>query len=169
LQNRVHEAEVLNDLGEVARVQRAYEQAAAIYQESLALYQEVDYLIGIQRVLKNLGLVALSQGDRPQAKSLFRESLAIAQEVNNEIISWWNVWGLAGVALGEGHSRQAAQLLAARPSVEIGHMHPVDRDDYERDVALARAQLGEEAFTAAWAEGQAMSLEQAIAFALADP
>jgi hypothetical protein len=45
-------------------------------------------------------------------------------------------------------------------------MHPVDRGDYERDVALARAQLGEEAFVIAWATGQAMSLEQAIAYAL---
>jgi hypothetical protein len=79
----------------------------------------------------------------------------------------WNVRGLAGVALAEGHTRQAAQLLAvARLLVEIGHMHPVDLDDYERDVALARAQLGEAAFTAACAEGQAMSLEQAIAYAL---
>jgi hypothetical protein len=74
---------------------------------------------------------------------------------------------LAGVALGEGQTQRTAQLLAvARRLVEIGHMHPVDRDDYERDVALARAQLGEDAFTAAWAEGQAMSLEQAITFAL---
>jgi hypothetical protein len=46
--------------------------------------------------------------------------------------------------------------------------HPVDKDDYERDVALARAQLGEEAFAAAWAEGQAMSLEEAIAYALGE-
>jgi hypothetical protein len=82
----------------------------------------------------------------------------------------WNVWGLADVALAEGRPRRAAQLLAAaRLIVENQQTHPVDRDDYERDVALARAQLGEEAFTAAWAEGQAMSLEQAIAFALADP
>jgi hypothetical protein len=43
---------------------------------------------------------------------------------------------------------------------------PVSRVFYECDVALARTQLGEEGFTAVWAEGQAMSLEQAIAFAL---
>jgi predicted ATPase/DNA-binding CsgD family transcriptional regulator len=167
LQNRVHEAEVLNDLGEVARVRRAYEQAAAFYRESLALYREVDYLSGTCMVLNNLGLVALGQGYRPRARSLFRESMAIAQEVKDKDTSLWNVWGLAGVALGEGHPRPAAQLLAAaRPLVEIRHMHPVDRDDYERDVALARAQLGDEAFAIAWTAGQAMSLEQAIAYAL---
>jgi hypothetical protein len=43
---------------------------------------------------------------------------------------------------------------------------PVARHDYDRDVAVARAQLGETAFAAAWAEGRAMTLEQAVAYAL---
>jgi hypothetical protein len=33
-------------------------------------------------------------------------------------------------------------------------------------MAAARAALGEEAFAAAWAEGQAMTLEEAVAYAL---
>jgi hypothetical protein len=37
-----------------------------------------------------------------------------------------------------------------------------------RNLAAVRAALGEEAFAAAWAEGRAMSLEQAITLALAD-
>ena len=35
--------------------------------------------------------------------------------------------------------------------------------------AAARASLGEKAFDAAWAAGRALSLEDAVAFALADP
>jgi hypothetical protein len=49
---------------------------------------------------------------------------------------------------------------------------PVNRDAYERRVATARAVLGEEAFAATWAEGEALLPEQAIALALgeeADP
>jgi hypothetical protein len=46
------------------------------------------------------------------------------------------------------------------------YVDPVDRDDHERAVALAHARLGEETFAAAWAEGQAMSLEEAVAYAL---
>jgi len=34
--------------------------------------------------------------------------------------------------------------------------------DYEQAVAAARAQLGEQAFAAAWAEGRTMSLKQAL-------
>ena len=36
-------------------------------------------------------------------------------------------------------------------------------------VAVTRAALGEAAFTAAWAEGRAMPLERAIAYALEAP
>jgi len=166
LKNRVQEGYVWNDLGEAARVQRAYEQAAVFYRESLTVFQEVDYRAGIATELVNLGLVSLGQGDWRQARALFRESLALSQNDTWDT-PLWNVWGLAGVALAEGHPRPAAQLLAAaRLIVENQHLHLVDRDDYERDIALARAQLGEEAFTAAWATGQAMSLEQAIAYAL---
>jgi hypothetical protein len=42
-----------------------------------------------------------------------------------------------------------------------------DRADHESSVAAAHSALGEEAFAAAWAEGRAMSLEAAVAYALA--
>jgi hypothetical protein len=53
------------------------------------------------------------------------------------------------------------QPIGCRPA-------PAARATYERAIALARARLGEEAFAAAWAEGRALSLEQALAEALDD-
>ena len=169
LKDRRDEASVLNSLGEVARGQRANEQAAAFYYESLALHREVDNRGGVALALLNLGLVALGQNDRPQARSLFRESLALGQIVNDRGESLWNVWGLARLALAEGHTRRAARLFAAAaPLMETlaYGSDPVDHDDHERDVALARGRLGEETFAAAWTEGRAMSLEEAVAYAL---
>ena len=47
---------------------------------------------------------------------------------------------------------------------------PHESTDYERDLAAARARLGEAGWHAAWAEGRAMSMGslalQAIAYAL---
>ena len=81
--------------------------------------------------------------------------------------------GLAAVAVTQrqqpkGAVRAARLLGAATGQFEaIGAaMWPADRLEYERTVAAARAALSEEVFAAAWAEGRAMTLDQAIAYAL---
>jgi hypothetical protein len=40
-----------------------------------------------------------------------------------------------------------------------------DQPEYDRQVASVRAHLGKAAFPTAWAEGQAMTLQQAIDYA----
>jgi hypothetical protein len=42
----------------------------------------------------------------------------------------------------------------------------LEREPYERSVQQARPKLGRAAFESAWQEGHAMTLEQAIAYAL---
>jgi hypothetical protein len=42
----------------------------------------------------------------------------------------------------------------------------VDQPVHERNVAAARAQIDEAVWEAAWAEGKAMSLEEAVEYAL---
>jgi hypothetical protein len=44
----------------------------------------------------------------------------------------------------------------------------IDSKNYERTLAAARNQLGETAFHAAFAEGQRMTLDEAVAYALSD-
>ncbi len=47
-------------------------------------------------------------------------------------------------------------------------MPPVERAEYERHVAAARAQLDPATFAAAWVEGRALPLEGVIADVLAE-
>jgi len=77
--------------------------------------------------------------------------------------------GMAGIAANR-QPAHAARLLGAAEALRESAgvpLPPVHRVDYERDVALVRAALDEDAFAMAWAEGQAIPLEQAIAEALA--
>ena len=48
----------------------------------------------------------------------------------------------------------------------VWRLPPADDEAYERNLASARAQLSEAAFNAAWDEGRALSMEQAIDYAL---
>jgi hypothetical protein len=73
--------------------------------------------------------------------------------------------GLAAVATEQGELVWAADLWGAAEALReaIGTpIPPVYRLDYERVVAKVRAQLGNETFAKAWAEGRNMTPEQAL-------
>jgi hypothetical protein len=77
--------------------------------------------------------------------------------------------GLAAVAGGQGQARRAAQLVGASEAQYsrrgIPPRRPV-RAMHARTADVARAVLGPEACAAAWAEGQALALEEALTLAL---
>jgi len=74
---------------------------------------------------------------------------------------------LLGAALVAQHQEQeGAQLLGAaaalRDELEIGFGDEHERQTHEAAVAAATAALGEAAFAAAWARGQAMTPEEIV-------
>jgi hypothetical protein len=69
----------------------------------------------------------------------------------------------------QGQGARAIQLWGAAEStrVTLGFvLLPTEQERYDRDLAAVHATLAEEAFDIAWRTGQAMSLEQAVAYAL---
>ena len=73
------------------------------------------------------------------------------------------------MASADGQPERAVRLFGAAAALLDtlkASLAPADRNDYERTVATLRAQLGTQRFTAAWADGQALTLEQAIAYAI---
>ncbi len=75
---------------------------------------------------------------------------------------------LAGLAACRESGAEAARLLAAAGAVrrDLGlERFPALGPVFEGDVATARRQLGEEAFVTAWAEGEALDLDSAVAYA----
>src|SRR4029079_4150792 len=76
---------------------------------------------------------------------------------------------LGYVADAAGRPERAARLWGTAETLREASgliMDAFERDTHERALASARAALGEEAFAAAWAAGQALTLEQAIVYAL---
>jgi len=163
-------AVVLNNLGLVA--QRAGDPAGAqaLHVESLALKRALGDTRGIAISLHNLGVVALVQGDIERAAPLFAESLTLKHGLGNMQGIAASLDGLAEVAGAGGQARRAARLLGAPAALRVAiKARPKQGPSahYGRTVAGARAALGEETFVAAWAEGEAWPLEQAITDALA--
>jgi predicted ATPase/class 3 adenylate cyclase len=161
----------LYDLGYLAFVQGELAQAEQLLVESLALFRGQGDLSGLSRACLSLGHVARAQGQFAQATDWYRESITHHPEhhhLGSSILL--AVEGLAGVLGTQGRAAHAARLLGAVASYRTVFglsLSTIDRATYERDVAAIRAQL-DAAFDAAWAAGQALSLEQAIAEALGE-
>ena len=116
-----------------------------------------------------LGALVNAQGDSAQATVILRDGLILQQQFEEQDVQIESLEAIAGVAVGQGRAMRAARLLGAAEALRttIGVQRaPTALPAYTRDVATARAELGEAAFAAAWVEGRAMTLEQAIAEAL---
>jgi predicted ATPase/class 3 adenylate cyclase len=164
----------LGHLGIVARYVGDYERATALQNESLALLREIGDKSGITFVLpfvlRNLGKVALHQSESGRAAVYFRESLILSTEIGDRWLCEEGLEGFAAVASATGHYERAARLLGAADQLReiLGwHPSPPDQADYDKCRAATHAALGNIVFSVAWAEGRAMTLEQAIEYALA--
>ena len=161
----------LTALGRNALHQGDYARATGYLTQGFALAQELDYPPLMARVLTQQGDVAFAQTDLLRASRYHRQSLQIAHQLmDNEAIAS-GLERLAGVASAQADAESAIRLLGAAECVRARMVVPVSASEQSRNhqiMAAARAQLGDDAFAAAWAAGQALTLEQAVAFALAE-
>ena len=160
----------LNHLGHVAQIRGEYEQATRLHEDSLPLFRQrgARYL-GLAWAYQGLGETALAQGKTTRARTHLTKALVLFHDFGHGPSIAWCLAGLAGVAVLDEEPERAAQLWGAAEALRqsIGARHaPAARATRERLMAAAREQMGEGDFMAAWAQGQAMTSEQAIEMAL---
>lgn len=162
----------LCDLGNVLRDLGDHETAHVLYEESLVKRRDVGDRRGMAMSLTGLGRLAYSRGDYAASRAQFKEGLAISRDLGDR---WGIVHVLAGfaaLAAAEAQPERAlclASAMAALREVLDVPLWPADRDGPERWLKIARRALPEAAQAKAWAEGRAMSLEQAVEYALDEP
>jgi tetratricopeptide (TPR) repeat protein len=159
----------LNHLGNVAYMQGEYGRATALHEEALALQRALGDRRGIAGSLLSLGLVASMQGEYAGAATLIEEGLLLGRDIGARDLAADSLESLGWVAAARGQPQRAARLGGAAGALReaLGApLWPEQRAGHDRAVRAMRAALGEDAFTGAWAEGQALTLEQAIALAL---
>lgn len=159
----------LTFLADVALNQNESNEASSIYEESVAILREIGEKNFLAYSIRRLGLLAWREKDYGKAIALYQESLSLNRELGDLRGVLACVAGFADIAVVQGKFARAAQLMAALETqlVSMGmRLLPVDRTEYERNLAHLRTNLDKKAFMKFWAKGKRMSLEQAIAFAL---
>jgi predicted ATPase/DNA-binding XRE family transcriptional regulator len=172
--------------GRIARSRGDHQRAGELVTEALGRARELGHPIGIPLSLVVLGQIALDRGEVEQAASLIGQSLEYLCDIAERWGSTGRLKGLAAVAaapwgipaclegLGavagaRGETERAVRLFGATAVLRemVGYARePVDQPGFERWVAPIRTTLGEEAFAAAWAEGESMTLDDAVSEAL---
>jgi tetratricopeptide (TPR) repeat protein len=160
----------LLNLGCVALWEGDRAAAHSYYAESLPMMQNDKR--GLAELLEPLGLLALTEGDYGAARATFCQCLTLYREIGRKAVNAPLVAGLAAIAWHAGDADRAARLLGAAaglPAPIVSSLPPDIRPDPARTAAAVRKALGEARFAAAYAEGQAMTLEAAVAYALEEP
>ncbi len=163
-------ARILISLGELAMLQGDTRTARALHTECLGLCRELGDRRGEAVELINLGWVELIEHHPAAARMCFRDGLGIALELaDREHLSECLI-GIAGSfganTAGGAQAIRAARLIGAAAAIRaaIGVVAPAMYHERFAGIrASLEAQLGAPAFAAAWADGQALSIDRAIA------
>jgi predicted ATPase/DNA-binding NarL/FixJ family response regulator len=156
-------------LADAFYLQGNFSRASSLLQESAAIARDMDNRSGLGRRLVRLGQVAQAQDKLELALELVQEALVACRDGGDQWGISMALVGLAGVAIKRGEAERSVHLLGAvetRRTTISAVLWRVDQVEYKRTITQAQSALTVEEFSAAWAQGQAMSLEDAISYAL---
>ena len=159
----------LTFLGDVALNQNESKEARSIFEAAVAILREIGDKNLLAYPVRRLGLLAWREKDFARAIAFCKESLSLNHELGDPRGVLACLAGFADIAVVQGRFVRAAQIMAAVETqlAALGmRLLPVDKMEYERNLAQLRAQFDESTLKKFWVKGSAMSLDDAIAFAL---
>jgi len=159
----------LHMLGVGAQLAGDLLEARAWMTQRLALVRETDNQFLIASEAANLSMVERQLGELDAAEALAHEALEIEARTGDQFTTPFAISGLASIAMERGEFERAATLVGAAESImeTQGIAWPPDeRPHYGRLLAVRPEAIGMDEFEGARTRGRAMTLGDAVAFAL---
>lgn len=159
----------LNNLANIYDDQGKYGAAQALYEESLSCFEELENKRGIALALSNLSALHCSQGNYGIARTYSVECLTLYRNLGEKLGIARVLEGFANLAGSQGQPERASRLYGAVEALREVISAPIPanaRAEHAHDIAAIYHALSEEVFATMWAEGRAMTIEQAIEYAL---
>jgi tetratricopeptide (TPR) repeat protein len=146
-------------------------KALALNQQALTVFRELGETYFQSVCLWASGHLRAKLGDWKVGLEELRESLTLSRRLDSKLEVGAALLRLAEVEQHlEDPARPVRLYWAARTVYDsIGVRHTGDNPHLEKQLASCRAALGESAFAEAEAQGRAMTMEQAIDYALKFP
>ncbi len=158
----------LGYLAIVAQEEGNYVKAEAITLEVRRAWERLANQHALASAINNLGIYARKQGDLVKARAYARESLLLRRQIGDKHGFGWSLLAFAELEAACLRYERAARLFAAAKKT-FSHgspLTPSEKRDYEAHLRQTEEALGEALFTHHYRDGEAMRLEEAIAYAL---
>lgn len=160
-------------LGQLARIQGDFEHSLSLFAKGLAICRQYgeDYQASatLASILYGHGQLAFAQGNHAQAIANQRDALELQCRWGMFTEMATSLEALAIVFAADQNSEKAVRLFAAAEAYRQLKGYPlpqINQAEHEHWLAHTRVNFNELAFAEAWAEGQAMTLEEAMDYAL---
>jgi hypothetical protein len=157
----------MQNLATLAHIQGDYSRARSFIEESLTIEREIGDKQSIAESLSKLANLDKDEGRFAEAQARYVECFEISRELGFKVGCATAIAGLSAVAFAQRQFARGARLQAAAVPLRLeANWMPDPKffESYDNQIRQGRAALGEEAFAAAWAEGEAMNQDEAIAY-----
>jgi len=159
------QAHSLNSLAELYGMSDEYEQAIEYYIECITLARQIGDMFRVAINLSNLSHAYRMVGKPLESIQVARDGLLIARDRNDVLL----IQHLLQVITPPNQARKTTRLLYVSDRIlqqQGGTRQPRSLQHFNGRVQLMREQLGEVEFDKAWQEGEQLSFDEAIAYAL---
>jgi predicted ATPase/class 3 adenylate cyclase len=167
LGERNQRSSVMEDLGLLEMEQGNLDQAQIYLQEALTTAREIEKKASIASRLVKLGITVYLQGKLVEGKQYFRECIPLAKGLRS--FRKINILILTVNYIPFTKVEAVVHILGAIEQSQRKNERPINplrKGYYDHVMTRALNTLGEVAFQSAFAEGQKMSLEEALDLAL---
>jgi tetratricopeptide (TPR) repeat protein len=171
LGDQVREDEALITYGTLVYWQGDYPRAIALYEEGILLGEKIGYYYQNLWAQIYMAYAVLRQGDLQKARALFAAGMRGMQKANLVIGLVFAMEGLASLYVKQGGAERSVRLFAWTDSMRrrmTDPRPPIEQDSIDRDLAVIRSTLSDAEIARLTAEGQGLTLEEALALALED-
>jgi predicted ATPase/class 3 adenylate cyclase len=145
-----------------------YEKAEALLEEDIEICRKMGTQAYLAYSLQALGIIACYQENYRRARSLYAESLQLLLSLGDKVDTVECIISIGRFAGAQGSFDKFAHLLgAAERSVPDVKQRTflLFRTETEKFISSARAELGDEAYMAAYEAGKQMSLDEIVTYA----
>ena len=166
--DHVRVAGSLNNLALMASARGEHDVARARLEQALDEAKRVGDMYLTGQIIDSLALAVFRSGAHAAARRHYAESLAIALEFEDTFTIANSLEGVALVAFADGDAGLTVRLMSAANELRAaigGEPTPDWNLEVAEGLRSARAKLGRQAAEAAWKQGAALSMKEAVRLA----